>query len=108
MTPDPQPKKAERTAHPPTTGFRRGLAAVIVGTATVMLAFEAVKQVLYPDITLWNSHRATIVFATFLAALAAYYVGSHLAALNERLEALVSQVARKAHIDLGIPGQRRY
>ena len=95
MTPDPQPKKAERTAHPPTTGFRRGLAAVIVGTATVMLAFEAVKQVLYPDITLWNSHRATIVFATFLAALAAYYVGSHLAALNERLEALVSQVNRE-------------
>ncbi len=52
-----------------------------------MFAYEFSKQLLFPRISLWQSHVATICFTTFLTVLAMYAVGRRLHSLNTKLEA---------------------
>jgi two-component system, cell cycle sensor histidine kinase and response regulator CckA len=70
------------------------LAAAGVATAVVMLIFELTKQFLYPQITIWVSHFVTISFTAALTVLAAYFVGSKLAALNVALAADIAERTR--------------
>src|SRR5260370_10249523 len=58
------------------------LAAVTV--AVLMAGYEALKQLLFPHITIWQSHAATICFTTILATLTAYFIGKRLIGLNQK------------------------
>ena len=49
------------------------LAITSVLTMFLMTIYEVVKQLLHPDITIWQSHMITIVFTTFVAPLTAYF-----------------------------------
>lgn len=50
-----------------------------------MTIYETIKQLLYPNINIWESHAITIIFTTILATIAAYFV------LNDR-EKLIKQL----------------
>jgi hypothetical protein len=52
-----------------------------------MFAYELAKQFLFPDISLWQSHLATIVFTTFLAVFAVYVVDGRLRTRTDRRRA---------------------
>jgi two-component system, sporulation sensor kinase E len=60
------------------------LAATAV--AALMLSYELSKQLLFPLISLWQSHTATIIFTTLLSVLAIYGVGQRMQALNRKLK----------------------
>jgi PAS domain S-box-containing protein len=49
------------------------LALVFLSMLVIMFAFELVKQVLSPAITLWESHAATIVFTSVVAIVLMYF-----------------------------------
>jgi diguanylate cyclase (GGDEF)-like protein len=57
-------------------------------TAILMTAFEFIKMRAYPDIGIWLSHTATIIFTTVLAILVACFVGYRLKQLNHKLLSL--------------------
>jgi diguanylate cyclase (GGDEF)-like protein len=61
-------------------------------TAVFMTAFEIIKQLVFPRITIWQSHTFTIVFTTLLAILVAFLVGYRLKLLNTRLAALNAEL----------------
>jgi two-component system cell cycle sensor histidine kinase/response regulator CckA len=61
------------------------LAATAV--AALMFIYEASKQLLFPHISLWQSHVTTICFTTILTALAVFAVGRRFRSLNSKLEA---------------------
>lgn len=42
-------------------------------TLVLMTIYEVVKQLLHPDITIWQSHMITIAFTTIVAPLSAYF-----------------------------------
>jgi len=72
-------------------GWKLTLLGVVLGTAVLMLAFEATKQLLSPHITIWHSHLITVGFTAFLATIAAYLVGARLAKLNQALRLSMEQ-----------------
>jgi hypothetical protein len=50
------------------------IAAVTAVTTTVLMTcFETAKQLIYADISIWESHVATIIFTTMLSAGVTYY-----------------------------------
>ena len=49
------------------------LAITSISTMVLMTIYEVVKQVLHPDITIWQSHMITIFFTTIVAPLTAYF-----------------------------------
>lgn len=49
------------------------LAITSVSTMILMTIYEVVKQLLHPDITIWQSHMITIAFTTIVAPLSAYF-----------------------------------
>jgi len=70
-----------------------GLAmSVMSSTAIVMTLFEAAKQSVFPQVTLWESHLATVAF-TVLMALGARYFARHVhASLAARVDELVGEL----------------
>jgi len=64
-------------------------------TAALMTVFEIAKQELFPSVTLWQSHVATIAITTLLAMAAALFIGARLNALNIKLRALNAELASK-------------
>ena len=65
------------------------LIIVFFGVLIGMTLYEITKQLIFPKISIWESHIVTIIFTTILATVGAYFV------LNER-ENLINQL-RKAH-----------
>src|SRR5260370_17387677 len=59
-----------------------------------MVVYEVFKQLLFPHISLWQSHVTTIFFTTFLTILAVYAAGRRLHSLNAKLEADIVERAR--------------
>lgn len=59
--------------------------SVILFSLSLMTVFELTKQLLYPDITLWESHLATIIFSASTASLAAFFALKRLAKMNDLL-----------------------
>jgi PAS domain S-box-containing protein len=51
---------------------RWAVAAVFFATLVVMSVFELAKQVIRPDITIWESHEATILFTSVISIAIAY------------------------------------
>src|SRR5260370_6983311 len=63
----------------------RSLFLAGVTVAVLMGGYEALKQLLFTHITIWQSHAATICFTTVLATLTAYFIGKRLIGLNQKL-----------------------
>ncbi len=61
---------------PAKKGSHKSTALIVTATASlaVMTAFEIVKRLLYPAITLWESHIVTILVVSAFAVIAAYIV----------------------------------
>ncbi len=51
----------------------RTLIFVAIVSASLMTAFEAIKQILRESITIWESHIVTILFSTLVAVIAAFF-----------------------------------
>lgn len=49
------------------------LILVFFTTMILMTVYEWIKQELHPDITIWQSHTITIIFASIIAPIAAYF-----------------------------------
>jgi signal transduction histidine kinase len=72
----------------------------VVRTALVMLCmmtlYESLKQILFPRITIWQSHFVTIVFSSVVATIAAYVIlRKHQALLRRAL----SEIAERKRIE---------
>jgi two-component system sensor kinase FixL len=52
----------------------RLMGIVMLSTLIGMTLFETLKQIIQPNISIWQSHIVTIVFATCVATTAAYFV----------------------------------
>ena len=65
-----------------------------IAVAALMVVYEVFKQLLFPHISLWQSHVTTIFFTTFLTILAVYAAGRRLHSLNAKLEADIVERAR--------------
>ena len=61
------------------------LLQVSVGTLSLMLIYELIKQWLHPDVSLWYSHAMTIILSTILATLSAYFVLRQMNALYTQM-----------------------
>jgi diguanylate cyclase (GGDEF)-like protein len=59
------------------------LAIVGVASALAMLLYEAAKQLLFPGISIWESHSITIALTSGLATFAAYAVGKRVIIIGE-------------------------
>jgi len=56
-----------------TKALFRDLALIFFAMLTVMFLFEATKQGIFPQATVWQSHTLTIVFTSILAVLLMYF-----------------------------------
>lgn len=52
----------------------RQLARVAVSMLILMTAYEWLKQIIFPNITIWGSHLITICFTTVLATIVSFFV----------------------------------
>jgi PAS domain S-box-containing protein len=64
----------------------RSLLLAAIAVAALVTCFEVLKQFFFPHISIWQSHRATIVFTTALATTVAYSVGRRLLISNAKLQ----------------------
>jgi len=69
----------------------RSLFLAAVTVAVLMAGYEALKQLLFPHISIWQSHVVTICFTTILATLTAYFIGKRLIELNRKLQEDINQ-----------------
>jgi len=88
---------------------KRRVASRLLLTATGMLAgmsaYESLKQVLFPRITVWESHIVTIIFSTFVAVLVAYLVTRKTDLLLERI-ATENSIRQKTQDDLRLSEEK--
>ena len=68
-------------------GLARRLFLAALAVASLMSAYEILKQALFPHISIWQSHAVTISFTTILAVLTAYFLARRLADMNRKLQA---------------------
>jgi hypothetical protein len=54
-------------------GLGPSLAKIALATSVIMTIYEAAKQVVYPQVTIWQSHLITAVFASLAAPAVAYF-----------------------------------
>lgn len=59
-----------------------------------MTIYEWLKQLLLPNITIWQSHMITIIFSTCIATIAGFFVLREHARLQQRL---VEEIAERTH-----------
>jgi diguanylate cyclase (GGDEF)-like protein len=67
------------------------LVSIAVITALVMFLFEDAKQLIFPQIRIWESHALTIFFTSLVATCAAYIVSGRLTSINMELELRISE-----------------
>ena len=63
----------------------RQLTLIAIFMLVGMTIYEVLKQVISPDITIWQSHIITIIFSTVCATAASYFILSKQNELNRRL-----------------------
>jgi hypothetical protein len=59
-----------------------------------MTTYESMKQLLYPQIGIWESHIVTIIFSTAIATLAGYVALRRYQKINRRLNDEISEHKR--------------
>ncbi|MBN1646907.1 MAG: hypothetical protein JW874_02640 [Spirochaetales bacterium] len=47
---------------------------VVIIMASIMTGFESLKQLIKPDVSIWNSHIITIIFSTISATLVSFFI----------------------------------
>lgn len=62
-------------------------------TAVVMTAYESLKQQIFGNLTLWQSHVITIVFTSVLSTLIAWWVSKELSAHFNQTRPIKERVA---------------
>ncbi len=72
------------------------LITVAVTTSLLMFFYEITKQMLLPQITLWQSHVVTVVFSGIVAALGAYLAFRRINHLNLRM---VAELTKREEIE---------
>jgi hypothetical protein len=65
-------------------------------TASITTVFEFSKQMLHPDIRLWESHFVTILFNTVIATIAVYFAIRQYSSINNRLAASIIEQKKLA------------
>ena len=63
----------------------KALFLIAMSTLIIMSGYETVKQLLHPDISIWESHVITIVFSTFIATVVAFVALRKYEDINKRL-----------------------
>ena len=58
-----------------------------------MTVYEVLKQVISPNITIWQSHIVTIIFSTLIATVVGYFVLRKVYKLNDELNQKIAQVS---------------
>src|SRR5215472_5046530 len=71
-------------SHP--VGLVRPLLLAAVAVAALMSVYEALKQLIVPHISIWQSHVVTIFFTTVLTVVVGYVLINRVAALNRKLQ----------------------
>ncbi len=80
-TTTPPALRRERAGMAGQSGLSRGilhglvpsLAKITLATLVIMTIYEAAKQVVFPQVTLWQSHLITVVFTGLAAPAVAYF-----------------------------------
>jgi len=80
----------------PTHKLPLALATVVLITVALMSLYEFSKQLLFPNISIWQSHIITIIFSSLVAALGAYFAFRKINALYLWI---VEELARRKHIE---------
>ncbi len=62
----------------------KSLLAVFLVSIVVMTIYEMLKQFVWPDIGIWESHIITIIFTSVLATVCSYFVELHLQRVKEK------------------------
>jgi hypothetical protein len=66
-------------------GFAGSLSLLAAAMLVGMTIYEWLKQILLPDITIWQSHIVTILFSTGVATIAGFFVLREHARLQQQL-----------------------
>ncbi len=75
----------------PRTRLATALSQAVIGTLAGMTIFEIVKDALFPDTTLWESHIMTIVFSGAVSAIVTFVVYRQQERLYQRLHAKLAE-----------------
>ena len=62
----------QREDHPLKLKYQ--LVIVALTTLVIMTLYEFLKQIIFPNITIWGSHLITIFFTSFLATIASFFI----------------------------------
>jgi hypothetical protein len=63
----------------------KALFLIALSTLILMSAYETAKQLIHPEISIWESHFITIVFSTFIATAVAFVALRKYEVINKRL-----------------------
>jgi hypothetical protein len=74
--------------------FAASVSLLAVAMLVGMAMYEWLKQILLPDITIWQSHIITILFSTAVATVAGFFVLREHARLQQRLAGEIAERAR--------------
>jgi hypothetical protein len=74
--------------------FAGSLALLAVAMLVGMTIYEWLKQLLFPNITIWQSHIVTILFSTGVATVAGFFVLREHARLQQRLADEIAERTR--------------
>ena len=75
----------KREDDPEKNKILRQLLFIIVIMLIGMTIYEALKQFIFPNITIWQSHTVTIIFSTVCASVASFSIFRKLNVLNNEL-----------------------
>jgi PAS domain S-box-containing protein len=84
-------KEDDQRSIPVLSPIKRSLAFVFCSMLLLMFVFESAKQVLNPEITVWESHAVTILFTTLLAMIIVFILLLRIA--SEQENARIAQAA---------------
>jgi PAS domain-containing protein len=80
------------------------LAAIAVVMLVLMTLYEGIKQVLFPNISLWGSHLITIDFTSVLASLISFFV---LDRFHRRYQERVDEIDRRRATEAALRASER-
>ena len=83
-----------RQNEPDKTKLKRQLILTALVMFMGMVIYEALKQIVFPNITVWQSHIVTILFGTGCATIAAFFVIRRLIETNSILVSKIIESER--------------
>lgn len=74
--------------------FKKIMTIIVFVLLFGMTLFETVKQLVNPDISIWESHTITIIFSTIIGSLAAYFALKRYDKINRALRVEITRRER--------------